>query len=180
MDSELEKTISQITHEKDVFTKAKLIQYLVREKQQRIIDISRKLKIKPSFTCHLLRLNRLPPIIVDGYYSKMISLSHLFVISRVKDKKKLIALYEKILAENLSVAATEEKVRQILHHVPTKGNYLPQEQLTRFFKQLKSKWSNTEFKLIQTRIKSKLVIEIKGSLEESGIKIQKILEKLTQ
>ncbi len=89
-------------------------------------------------------------------------------------------MYEKILAENLTVAATEEIVRQILHHTPTKGDYLSQEEISKFIEKLKSKWRGAKFRLIQTRIRSKLIIEIKGSLEESTLKIKKILEKLSQ
>ncbi len=180
MNNEIEKIIRQINQEEDVFNRAKLINYLIQEKQLRIVELGKKLKIKPSYICHLLRLNRLPPVIIDGYYSKLISVSHLFVISRIKDKKKLLQVYEKILAENLTVAATEEVVRQILHNVKSEGDSLSYEERLKLIEKLKSKWQNLDLKIVQTRIKGKLIFEVKGSLKETSLTIKKILEKLTE
>ena len=179
MDSaEIVQIFSQIKEEKDVFVKARLIEDLIKKKQIRIVDIAKQINIKPSYICHLLRLNRLPTMVIDGYYSKLISLSHLFVISRIKDRDKIVYLYEKILAENLTVASTEEKVRQIIYQIETKGTRLEKEELTKIINKLKHKWSISNFKLIQTRIRSKLIIEIKGDLEETSYKIKNILDKL--
>jgi ParB family chromosome partitioning protein len=164
----------------DIFEKAKLLHHLVYEKGKRIVDLSKELKIKPSSICHLLRLNRLPPLIIDGYYSQLISVSHLFVISRIKEEKKLIELYEKILAENLTVAQTEEEVRGILHQIKTKGQYLSKQETSRLTERLKEYSKNIKTKIVQTRIKTKLILEMKGSLEETTPLLQKILEKLTE
>ncbi len=180
MDKETEKIFLQIKEEKDFLTKAKLIEYLKKDKQLRIIDISRQLNIKPSYICHLLRLNRLPLIVIDGYYSKLISLSHLFVISRIKNNEKIVSLYEKVLAENLTVASTEEEVRKIIHNTKTRGNPLQEKELVKIIEKLKNKWLVNNFKLIQTRIRSKLIIEIKGDLKQTSERIKKILEKLME
>lgn len=180
MDSEIEKIISQINQEEDIFAKTKLINYLIQEKQLRIVEVARRLKIKPPYLCHLLRLERLPPTIIDGYYSKLISISHLFVISRIKDKNKMLEAYEKILAKNLTVTQTEELVREIIYKTKTKGKYLSSEEKLRWIEKLKLKWQNLKLKIIQTQIRSKIIFEIRGNLEKTTLTVKEILEKLTK
>lgn len=180
MDSEIEKIISQINQEEDIFAKTKLINYLIQEKQLRIVEVARRLKIKPPYLCHLLRLGRLPPTIIDGYYSKLISISHLFVISRIKDKNKMLEAYEKILAKNLTVIQTEELVREIIYKTKTKGKYLSSEEKLRWIDKLKLKWQNLKLKIIQTQIRSKIIFEIRGNLEKTTLTVKEILEKLTK
>ncbi len=180
MDASVDQYFDQIKAEKDFFTKAKMLQHLKKEKNIRIIDLSKKIGIKPSFICHILRLNRIPEIVIDGYYAKQISISHLFIVSRLKDKKQIAALYEKILSENLTVARTEETVREIIHKIKTTGQYLTNEEILRCIDSLKAKYKNISAKIIQTRIKSKFVIEIKGSLQEGTAVLKQILKKLTE
>ena len=79
----MDETIEKIKKETDVFSKAKLIRYLIREKNVKVIDLAKKLSLTPSYICHLNRLNSLSEIIVDGYYSHLISTSHLFLLSRI-------------------------------------------------------------------------------------------------
>lgn len=176
LSNSLDKYILDIKGETDIFTKAKLISHLNKGKQVRIIEIARKLGIKPSYVCHILRLTRLPEIIIDGYYSKLISLSHLFVISRLKDEKKLLPVYEQILSKNLTVQETEEIVREILYQIKTKGTRLTKEEIAQFINRLKGQ--NINAKVIQTRIKGKIIFEVKGSLEQTTVFIRKIIKKI--
>jgi len=105
MNDQVNSIIEQIKKEEDIFTKAKLIKFLRKKKDIPLKDIARKLQLTSSYVCHILRLNNLPEIIVDGYYSKQITISHLFILSRVKDKNKLISIYEKVLTDSLTVFA---------------------------------------------------------------------------
>lgn len=180
MNNDVDKIIQQINQEKDIINKAKYLSFLVKDKQQRIIDLSKRLKLKSSYLCHLLRLNKLLPTIVDGYYSNLISISHLFVISRVKDKKKMLEVYEKILAKNLTVAQTEELVREINYNTKTKGKYLSPEEKLRYIDKFRSMWQNFKLKIIQTQIKGKIIFEKRGNLEETTAVLKEILEKLTK
>lgn len=178
--NDVEKIILQIKEEKDIFNKARLIQYLIKEKEIQLKNLSSKLEIKPSYLCHLIRLNKLPPLIVDGYYSKLISISHLLVISRLKDEKTMIQVYEKVLANNLTVSQTEAEVREILHQVKDKGEYLSKEKIKRFIEKIKKDFPNAKVKVIQTRIKGKIIFEIKDNVKNSSSFLEKIINKLTQ
>ncbi len=156
-----------------------MLQHLTQVENIRIIDLSKKLGIKPSYICHILRLNRIPDIIIDGYYGKQISISHLFIISRLKDPSQIMQVYERILADNLTVIQTEEAVREKLHQIKTAGSRLTADEATHYIDTIKSKYKNASGKIIQTRIKSKLVIEVKGGLAETSGTIKRILDRLT-
>jgi len=180
MNEQIEVIIGQISQETDVFNKARLIKYLIKEHQLRVIDLEKKLNLKSSYICHLLRLNDLPPLVIDGYYSGLISLSHLFVLSRLKDEQKLINLYEKVLSDNLTVAQTEEALREVLYQIKTKGEYLKKEEIEKLTNKLKKIFPNLKIKLTQTRIKGKLIFEIKDNLEGSSKAISWLIDKLTK
>jgi len=170
--------ITQIQSEQDYFTKAKLLQYIIYDKQLRIIDLSKRLKIKPSYICHLLRLNKLDPMIVDGYYSKLISISHLFMISRLKTKENMMVVYEKVLSQNLTVLQTEEEVREILYKIKTIGLCIDKREQKKIESLLSDHSKNVKAHLIQTRVKAKITIEMKGSLSETTENIRSFISKI--
>lgn len=180
MQNDLDLLIENIQKETDFFTKAKLLGSLIEKTNIRLIDLARKLKLTPSHLCHILRLNRLAEIIVDGYYAQLISISHLFIISRLKDKDLTLKAYEKILSENLSVAATEELVRELLHGVKTEGEYLTQEEKEKYLKSINGVKNGIDAKIIQTRIRGKLIVEIKGSWTITSTTLRKLLDHLTK
>ncbi len=170
--------IQQIKQEQDIFSKAKLLHNLVYDKQIRIVDLAKKLSINPSYVCHILRLFNLPDIIVDGYYSKLITLSHLFVISRIKNKDTLIEVYEKILTNNLTVAQTETLVRERLYQVQSGGKKISSEEIASLLDGVKTLDHDLNLKIIQTRIRGKIIFEIKGNPEKTTLIIQSILKKI--
>lgn len=154
-------------NETDIFRKADIVLNLIKGKGLRIVQLAKNLKVTSSYICHLIRLKKLPDIVVDGYYSNMISSSHLFLISRLRGVKETVALYEKILAENLTVKQSEEEVRRMLHQTESKGIYLSEDDKDELSKKIKAKFPELKSEIIQTRIKGKVIFEIKGSLEKT-------------
>ncbi|MEK7078432.1 MAG: hypothetical protein AAB929_03835 [Patescibacteria group bacterium] len=179
MSSEVGVLIEQIKKEGDFITKAKLLRFLTVDKELRIKDVSHMIGMKESYVCHILRLNKLDDMIVDGYYSKLISISHLFIISRLRTKEEIRLAYEKVISDNLTVLQTEELVREILYEMKSTGEHIPQEEIEKAKKGVLDIFTGTKLKLIQTRVKSKLILEIKGSLADSTPIIRTILKKLT-
>lgn len=175
MDSQIEALVMKLKSETDPFIKAKLIKRLTKDHQLKLVELAEKVSLKPSYLCHFLRLNRLPEIVIDGYYNKDISLSHLFVISRLKQFDQIMSVYEKVLAKNLTVIQTEDLVRQILHGIKNEGKTLSTEEKEKFLSQFSD---GIQAKIIQTRIKSKLIIEIRGSLEKTTKIIRSIIQQI--
>lgn len=178
MIQDLSSIVNQIKAEKDIFQKYRLIEYLMKEKNFRITDVSSKIGYKPSYICHLIRLKKIPDVVVDGYYSKSISSSHIYVLSRLNDVKQMIELYEKILSENFTVRQTEMAVREYLYQVKSIGKYINRENVIKLTKKIKEKYPELDIQIIQTRIKGKIILEIKGNLEKTSKLIKTVLNKL--
>lgn len=177
MSEEHQLIFDQIKNSSDYFQKAKLISYLTQHHKLRIKDIAHELQLKPSYLCHIIRLNKLPELIMDGYYSELITISHLFVISLLKSHEDMNSLYEEVLRDNLSVKATEERVRHKLHNVSSEGEYVSEKHSSDTLVFLENKY-NAKAKLIQTRIKTKLIIEWSGSRKDRYEKVTSLLKKL--
>jgi transcriptional regulator with XRE-family HTH domain len=179
MDQEITRIITQIKETSDYFQKARLLLFLRREKNLKGSEIAEQIGLKPSYLSHLLRLNRLPELVKDGYYSKLVSISHLFIISRLKDEQKILAAYEKILAENLTTQQTETLIREMLYQLKNHGQYLTKEEREEFNKTLLAA-NMIKTKIIQSRLKAKLIIEIKGNLERTTRELRKIMSLLNK
>ncbi|MEK7177759.1 MAG: hypothetical protein AAB705_02960 [Patescibacteria group bacterium] len=179
MIQDITSLLDQIKTDKDIFQKSRLLEYIIKEKNLRIIDLANKIGYKSSYICHLLRLKKIPDVVVDGYYSKSISSSHIYVLSRLNDKKQMIDLYEKILGENYTVKQTEEAVREYLYQVKSIGKYINKESTEKLIQKIKQKYPVLNIQIIQTRIKGKVIFEVKGDLEKSSKMLRQILEKLT-
>lgn len=178
MSSNIEEKFEQIEKETDVFTQSKLLSQLIRDEDVLIKDIASRLEKKSSYICHLLRLRRIPEILIDGYYSSQISLSHLFVLSRLKDSEKMIEAYEKILAESLSVYKTEELVREMLFGISTEGERILHEEKENFIAKLKAKFKKLTVYFVQTQVKGKLILEFKGNLTETTKLLRSLMKTI--
>lgn len=174
----MDEAIGRIKNESDVFSKAKLIRHLLKEKNVKVADLAGKLSMTSSYLCHINRLNKLPDIVIDGYYSHLINISHLFLISRVNDEKKLIEIYEKVLSDNLTVKQTEDLIREVVYEVKNKGNYIKPKDKSELIKKIKDKIPDSGVLITQTRTRGKIFFEIKGSLEKSSKLIKEIVNKL--
>ena len=170
--------IKTLREEEDIVKKVKSLQRVIHDNDLKIKDVAQIMQVKDSYVCHLLRLNKLPEVVVDGYYSKSISLSHLFIISRLKNQKQMVDLYEQVLANSLTIKKTEELVREVLYEIKSIGDYIGREEKDKIVQDLKAKRKNLYISLIQTRIKTKLVVEMKGSLENTGSLLRSLIKHL--
>ncbi|KXK12304.1 MAG: Nucleoid occlusion protein [Microgenomates bacterium OLB23] len=83
--------------------------------------IAKELEVSPAYVSSYIRLLRLPELVLDGYYTNTISLTHLFILARVKDKEQIVTLYENILTHGMSALELDEAVRNILHGTVSEG-----------------------------------------------------------
>ncbi|HLD26841.1 MAG TPA: hypothetical protein VJB63_02705 [Patescibacteria group bacterium] len=163
-----DQTIEKIKTEKDPFRKAHLIRSSIKSGKITIKDSAHHLNKTSSYICHLLRLLQLPTIVIDGYYSRTVSLSHLFIISRLKDQKEVIKAYECVLMNNYTVQQLEEYVREKLYSIHTVGDRIDPQTVQRIERLFQSIDSNTTVSTIQTRIRTSLIIRLKGSMKKTS------------
>jgi hypothetical protein len=168
--------LNKLRVEEDVFKVSSILHQLIREEQMPLVQVSRELGAKPSYISHLLRIKKLPSIVIDGYYSKTVSLSHLFIISRLTSVDDMIKVYEQVLSGNLPTAKTEELVRELLFHVDSKGERVNKNRVESIKTKFKEK--GVDFDVVQTRTKGRIVLEMKGNLERTSGLIEELLEVL--
>ena len=176
MREEIKEIFTQFLQEKDIFKKAQLLTSLTKDKGVRIVEIAKHLNMKPSYVSHILRLNKLPALVIDGYYSTSIMPTHLYILARLQNHEQMIAAYEHVLANNLSVFDTEILVRSVLYGIKSVGEYLSVDEV-RAFTVLMRKLGITA-KIIQSRIRSKCVLELKGDLITTSVRLREIIKLL--
>lgn len=179
MPEDNDELLEKLKKETDLLTRSRLVYFLRKKKDIPLGKIAAFLGVKPSYLAHILRLNRLPEVVIDGYYSHVISQSHLFSISRLKDHTDMMQAYEKVLSENLNVSQTDDLVRESLYDVSSFGTNITEEEenkLISFFKRLDT---DVNVKIIQTRIKTKMILELKGNLKKTTLLMKKLIAELT-
>jgi len=175
MSEEINNLYEDFKYETDHFKKAEILHKLSKDNGIGLAEIGKKVDLSPSYISHILRLLKLPDLIVDGYYSKLIAVSHLYIISRLHSQKEMIEVYEGVLSKNLTTLDTDEIVRQKLFGIKSEGEYMTDDEK----KQLSDKIRQTigaETKIVQSRVRSKLSIILQGSLKETTEKLLKMLK----
>ena len=169
-DEVVRNKINAIKLHKDPLTQAQLVSDLLREHKIRNVDLAKELEIKPSYLSHLIRVMKLPEMIIDGYWSKQLTFTHLILISRLKKPEDILKLYEEILQKSLNVSATEKRIREILYLVDSTGKYTSKDRLTAIKERIESSLGDeANVSIIQTRIKAKITIEVPGNLVKTSL-----------
>ncbi len=171
--------IRLIKAENDPFKKAEMLSKLHREDDIKVKDIAKDLSVSPSYVCNYQRLLRIPFLIRDGYYSEMISTTHLFVIARLASEEDMISVYEETLEKALPTQLTEELVRTRLHGIKGKGEYLSHDHIQEITEAIQSIHDDMHVKIVQTRLRAKVIIETKGNLEETSAVLNAIKKRVT-
>lgn len=177
MSVNIQELIDRITSEEDIIQKARLIYYVRKNQELRLKEIADAIGLQPSHVAHILRLLKLPPIVIDGYYSKVVSITHLFIIARLKTQEDMLEAYETVLAKSLPVQQTEDLIRKKLHGVKTSAVQLTRQEIDEFLAAIHELDENINAKVIQTRIQSKIVFELKGDTTYTTEVLRKLLKK---
>lgn len=165
LSEEIKSRLNSIKLHTDLLVRAQMIATLLQDHRIPNKDIAKYLDMKPAYLSHLIRVMRLPEIVLDGYTSHQISFTHLILLSRLKKEADMVALYEEVLIKNLTVPQTEKRIRDILYLVDTAGKYITNDRLEVLKdKIVSSVGSDVRVSIIQTRIKAKIVIETTGNL----------------
>lgn len=169
-----DQTIEKVKREKDPFKKAQLIKSIIKNDGVKMKDVALHIDKTSSYICHLLRLLRLPTIVIDGYYSRTVSLSHLFIISRLKEQKEVIDAYEKVLVHNYTIQQLEKYVREKLYNIRSVGERIDDRTLQRIESLFKSIDSDIMVSIVQTRIRASLIVRLKGTMKKTSVVLRAI------
>lgn len=165
LNSTVQDKLEAIKSHKDPLSQAQMLVDLKKSSDIPNNVIAMHLGMKPSNISHLIRVTKLPDIVLDGYMSKQISFTHLILISRLKKSEEIEALYEEILKKNLTALATERRIREILYLVDHFGNYINKDNIRLYEEKMQnSLHTKSKVTISQTRIKAKVTIEMPGNL----------------
>ncbi len=162
-------------------TQAQLVVEVLRDYPIRNSDLAEHLSFQPSYLSHLIRVTKLPEMVIDGYWNKQVTFTHLILISRLKKPEDIVALYEEILKKSLNVSATERRIREILYLIDSSGKYIQKDRLNMIKSRIESSLGyDANVSIIQTRIKTKITIEIPGNLVKTSEFIDQFANRFRQ
>ncbi|OGK16991.1 hypothetical protein A2690_02355 [Candidatus Roizmanbacteria bacterium RIFCSPHIGHO2_01_FULL_39_12b] len=165
--------------EKDPLKVAAILKNLHKNLDVPTKELAKFMKVSGPYISSMMRLLKLPELVIDGYYSKLIKLTHLLVLSRLNDPEDSKSAYEEVLMQNLSTVATDDLVRKYKYSISfSKAPRVDQKTLEKISNGIKKIDTQSRIKVIQTRIKAKIVIERQGDTEETTKFIEKIAKKL--
>lgn len=169
----VEQVLRTIHEQPDPIIQAELIEKAILA-GIRVVQIARELDMSSSYVSHLRRLKKLPALIINGYYDKTISLSHLFILSRLGTVEEMTRVYEDILTNNLSASQTERRVFELLSGKKVSGKKLPKVWFDEFERKIRAISPMLSVTTIQTRRKGQITITFNGSFEQTSLIYERI------
>ncbi|MDE2588317.1 MAG: ParB/RepB/Spo0J family partition protein, partial [Patescibacteria group bacterium] len=129
-----------------------------------------------------IRLLSLPDAIKDALVAGVITEGHVRPLISLGDTALMLTLFKKILKENSTVRQTEEMARQAKGTVedrkPKINDKLYIPELDEMSKNLKERYGFNKVAMTQSRSMARILIEVKGELEETTPKIKDIVTML--
>lgn len=171
--------------------RAKGFERLMSEFALTTSEVAVKIGKSVAYVSNSMRLLQLPDALKDGLLSGLISEGHARALSAIEDTQLMIEAYKIILRESGSVRRAEELARRM----KAKAGQAPRpkarladmriisEEIDKMEDDMKKALTNgnlksANVKLVRSRSQTKLTIMLKGTLEETEDKLQKIYNSL--
>lgn len=165
--------------------RARAFQRLIDEFNLSTSEIAKRVGKSQAYVSNSLRLLSLPDAIKDGVLSGLISEGHARALAGIGDPKLIIEAYKIVLRESASVRRAEDLARRMKQHQgitsSRKVNKIVDESIDKMKEDLEKalaatdqKQNKTKVKLTRSRVETRVIISLFGSLEETEEKLQKI------
>src|SRR5258708_19593839 len=173
--------------------RAKGFERLMNEFALTTSEVAVRIGKSVAYVSNSMRLLTLPDALKDGLLSGLISEGHARALSAIDDSSLVIEAYKIILRESGSVRRAEELARRM----KAKSNQQPKpkariadmriinEEVDKMESDMKQALANggndpksTSVKLIRSRSQTKLTFMLKGTMEETEERLQKIYRAL--
>lgn len=147
-------------------------------------EIAQRIGKSPSFISNSIRLLSLPDALKDGLLSGLITEGHARALAGIEDPKLMVEAYKMVLRESGSVRRAEDISRRMKKRAgqPLKEDFSKPphiisdetDEIRDEIHQALGGDSKTIVKLTRSRAETRLLIVLKGNLEETEDKLQKI------
>ena len=152
-------------------------------------EIAKRISKSPAYISNSIKLLSLPDALKDGLLSGLISEGHARALAAIQNPKLMVDAYKIILREKASVRRTEDVARRMkkkagqpLHPAGVRSATVVSDeidQMTRKLTQALGDDDSVGVKLIRSRIQTKILIVLKGSLIDTEERLQKIYKNIT-
>ena len=150
-------------------------------------EISERVGKSPSYISNSIKLLSLPDALKDGLLSGLITEGHSRALSSIQDPKLMVEAYKMVMRESGSVRRAEDIARRMKKRAgqPASNDTQPliisaeiDDMRDEVHKSLGGD-DKTIVKITRSRIETKMLIVLKGSLELTEEKLQRIYRGLT-
>lgn len=148
-------------------------------------EVARKVGKSAPTVSNTIRLLSLPDAIKDALVAGVITEGHVRPLISLGDPALMLDLFKKILRENSTVRQTEDLARQakgtIEKHEPRSAKdklYIP--ELDEMAKNLKSQYNFAKADISQSGKKTRVILEMNGTPEETTPLLKQVVERLLQ
>ncbi|MFZ5366425.1 MAG: ParB/RepB/Spo0J family partition protein [Patescibacteria group bacterium] len=169
--------------------RAKAFQRLVEEFSLPTSEIARRIGKSQAYVSNSLRLLTLPDALKDGLLSGLITEGHARALAAIDDPKVMIEAYKVVLRESGSVRRAEDLARRMKAEVgqPPRAKKqilkIVHEDIDRMRDEIEKVLGGPEknrVKLTRSRAETRLNLVLKGDLEETEERLQKIYKGICQ
>lgn len=151
-------------------------------------EISQRISKSPAYVSNSLKLLRLPDALKDGLLSGLITEGHARALATIRDTKFMVEAYKVILREGSSVRRAEDVARRVKkkinQRVPTQFGEEKKPIVSDILDKLvedilQSLGETAKVKLQRSRIQTRILIQLNGSLHDTEPLLRKIYTGIT-
>jgi len=154
-------------------------------------EIAKRIGKSPPYVSNSLKLLNLPDALKDGILTGMISEGHARALATIQDTKMMVEAYKMVIRTGMAVRQTEDLARRIKKKLGIEPKDLGMaggapiivsdeiDKIRDEIHQAIGGGEKTIVKLARSRIKTRLEINLMGSLEETEERLQRIYRGIT-
>lgn len=150
-------------------------------------EISKRIGKSQAYVSNSLRLLTLPDALKDGLLQSLVTEGHARALAAINDTRLMVEAYKIVLKEASSVRKTEDLVRRFRKlegtspdPVAGKKPFIVDESIDRLVDEIHQALGGdkkkVKVKLTRSRAETKLLLTLKGNLEETEKALQKIVK----
>ena len=166
--------------------RAQAFQRLMAEFNLTNSDLSQRIGKSPAYISNSIRLLSLPDALKDAIISGATTEDHVRAIIALEDPKLMIEAYKQILRQGLSVRGAEDLTRKMKAQYQKSAkparDIITSEEMNKMQKEMSDsliKVLPAKVKLRRSRIETKIMIVLKGNIEETDGLLKKLHEAIT-
>jgi ParB family chromosome partitioning protein len=169
--------------------RAKAFERLIEEFDLSNAEIAQRIGKSPAYISNTLKLLILPDALKDGLISGLISEGHARALASIDDKQAMIEAYKIVLKESGSVRRAEDLARRMKAKTgqklaPPVGSRRPPAIVSDEIDNMSEAMSralgaNAAVRLVRTSRETRLLITLKGTLEETETTLQRLVRAIS-